>query len=105
MENAENVYVMAADFGWSDLGTWDSLYLNMPKSKDGNVISHENILTYDTKKTLINLSEDKFAVIQGLEDFIVAESDNMLLICKRNDEKRIRNFVNDVKVKHGKEFI
>ncbi|MEA2043608.1 MAG: mannose-1-phosphate guanylyltransferase [Bacteroidota bacterium] len=105
MEHAENVYVMSADFGWSDLGTWDSLYMNLQRDDQENVISPKHILTYDTERTLVNLSEDKFAVIQGLKDYIVAESDNMLLICQRDDEKRIRDFVNDVKVKRGQDFV
>jgi mannose-1-phosphate guanylyltransferase len=105
MEHAENVYVLAADFGWSDLGTWDSLYAHMDKDENDNVVHPANVLTYDSNGTLISLSEDKFAVIQGLENYIVAESDNLLLICKRDDEKRIRDFVNDVKVKRGKDYV
>lgn len=105
MEHADNVYVLAADFGWSDLGTWDSLYDIVEKNDDSNVVHPDNILTYDTENTIISLSEDKFAVVQGLKNFIVAESDNLLLICKRDDEKRIRDFVNDVKIKRGKDFV
>ncbi len=105
MEHADNLYVLAADFGWSDLGTWDSLFDIVNKNDDNNAIAPDHILTYDTKNSIINLSDNKFAVIQGLENYIVAESDNILLICKRDNEKRIRDFVNDVKIKRGENFI
>lgn len=104
MEHADNVFVYCDDFGWSDIGTWDSLYENSNKDKEGNV-KPENALIYDTKNTLITLPKDKVAVIQGLENYIIAESDNILLICKRNDEKKIREFVNDVKAKFGDKYI
>ncbi len=105
MEHADNLYVLAADFGWSDLGTWDALFEISEKNEENNVLSHDNILTYDTRDTIINLSDDKFAVIQGLENYIVAESDNLILICKRDNEKQIRNFINDVKMKRGENYV
>lgn len=105
MENAENVYVLCGDFGWSDLGTWDSLYENSPKNNQGNVLNGKNIMTYDTKNVIVNVPDNKLVILQGLEDYIVAESDNILLICKRNDERKIRQFVNDVKVNKGENYI
>jgi mannose-1-phosphate guanylyltransferase len=62
-------------------------------------------MLYDSKNCIINVSKDKLAVIQGLEDYIVVESENTLLICKKTDEQQIRNFVNDVKVQKGDKFI
>ncbi len=106
MEHADNVYILCSEFGWSDLGTWDSLYVNSSnKDENENVLIGKNILSYDTKNSIVNVPCDKLVVIQGLEDFIVAESDNILLICKRNDEKRIKQFLNDVKVNKGEDFV
>lgn len=105
MEHADNVFVIPADFGWSDLGTWDSLYENNSKTITGNVFNTENVLSYNTKNTIIHIPENKILIIEGLENYIVAESENTLLICKRENEKKIREFVKDVEEKFGKNHI
>lgn len=105
MEKADNVRVMVSDFGWSDLGTWGSLYDTREKNSDGNTIVGNNVMTYDSKNCIINMPSGKLAVIQGMEDYIVVEEDNILLICKRSEEQQIRQFVNDVKVEKGEEYV
>lgn len=105
MENAQNVYVIISDFGWSDLGTWGSLYENMTKNKQGNAIVGKNVMMYDSKNCIINLPKDKLAVIQGLDDYIVVDTDNILLICKKSDEQKIKTFVNDVQIEKGEQFV
>lgn len=105
MEKAQNVYVLTVDFGWSDLGTWGSLYENKEKDEQGNVISGDNILTYNTKNCIVNISDQKVAVLQGLDGYIVAESNETLMICKKEDEQQIKQFVTDVKIKKGDSLI
>jgi mannose-1-phosphate guanylyltransferase len=105
MEKAENVHVLCSDFGWSDLGTWGSLYDMYGKNDDGNAISGSNVFAYNTQRCIINIPENKLAVIQGLDDYIVVESDNILLICRKQDEQKIKNFVNDVKIEKGEGYI
>jgi len=105
MEHADNVYVMPSDFGWSDLGTWDSLYENSIVSKDGNVKNSDKILCFDTENTIIHIPENKLIVVEGLQNYIVAESEKTLLICKRDNEKKIREFVKDVEENFGSEYI
>ena len=105
MEKAKNVYVLTADFGWSDIGTWGSLYENREKDADGNVISGDNILTYNTKNCIVNLSSEKVAVLQGLDGYIVAESNETLMICRKEDEHQIKQFVTDVKIKKGDSLV
>ncbi len=105
MEKAENVYVLCSDFGWSDLGTWGSLYDKLEKDKEKNSVIGKNIFTYDTTNCLINIPDEKLVVVQGLDDFIVVESDNILLICRKMDEQKIKQFVNDVKLEKGDDFI
>jgi mannose-1-phosphate guanylyltransferase len=105
MEKAKNVYVLTADFGWSDLGTWGSLYENREKDSDGNVISGDNILTYNTKNCIVDISDQKVAVLQGLDGYIIAESNDTLMICKKEDEHQIKQFVTDVKIKKGDSLI
>jgi len=105
MEKADNVYVVAADFGWSDLGTWGSLFDARIKNEDGNSIEGSNILTWDTKNSIILMPENKLAVIDGLNDYIVAEDNNLLLICRRGDEQRIREFVDTIRHDKGEKYV
>lgn len=105
MEKAKNVYVLTADFGWSDLGTWGSLYETKEKDSNENVISGNNILTYNTNNCIVNISSGKVAVLQGLDGYIVAESNETLMICKREDEQQIKQFVTDVKIKKGDSLV
>jgi mannose-1-phosphate guanylyltransferase len=105
MEKADNVYVRSSIFGWSDLGTWGSLYAHIEKDKDRNALVGKNIITYDCNNCIVQVPKDKLVVLQGLEDYIVVESEGVLMICKKQDEQQIRNFVNDVKVKKGEKFV
>jgi len=105
MEKADNVYVIKSDFGWSDLGTWGSLYETRKKDNSGNAVVGKNVMLYDSKNCVVNMPNGKVAVIQGLHDYIVVESDNILLICKMTDEQHIRQYVNDVKIEKGEEYV
>ncbi|RLD37307.1 MAG: mannose-1-phosphate guanylyltransferase [Bacteroidetes bacterium] len=105
MEKAENVYVLSSDFGWSDLGTWGSLYAIRQKNEDHNTIVGKNVMTYDTNNCVINVNSDKLVVLQGLDDYIVVDEGNILLVCKKKDEQNIRQFVTDVKTEKGDQFV
>ncbi len=106
MEKSSEVYVRGGDFGWSDIGTWGSLYQHAPKDQAGNVLGGGgNVLTYNTRGTIINLPEGRIGVVEGLEDYLVVEQDGALLICRRENEQQIRNYVEDVKYRFGEEFI
>ena len=104
MEKADNVYVLTSDFGWSDLGSWSSLYDLKEKDRQKNVILGNNVFLYDVKNSVISNAEGKMMVLQGLENFIVVESDDILLICRREDEQRIKQFINDVKIQKGEKY-
>ncbi|MCB9189510.1 MAG: mannose-1-phosphate guanylyltransferase [Flavobacteriales bacterium] len=105
MENAEKVSVILADLGWSDLGTWGSLYTHIQHDDYKNAIVGKNVLTYDANDNMIKVPDDKLVVIQGLNDFIIVENNNTLLICKKRDEQKIKQFVTDIKSKKGNDFI
>lgn len=105
MEKAKNVFVLTADFGWSDMGTWGTLYENRKKDESGNVINGDNILTYDTKNCIVNISDEKVAVLQGLDGYIIAESNDTLMICRKEDELQIKKFVTDVKISKGDSLV
>ena len=105
MEKADNVYVLCSDFGWSDLGTWGSLYEKLKKDKNKNSINGNTIFDYDVKGSIIRVPDDKLVVLQGLEDYIVIDTDDILLVCKKRDEQKIKQFVNDIKLSKGDEYI
>lgn len=104
MEKAQNVYVMPSDFGWSDLGTWGSLYELSEKDESANVVLHSDAIFYDSRGNIVTLPSGHLAVIQGLEDCIVAEANGVLLICKRGDEQQIRQFYADAEMKFGGKY-
>jgi mannose-1-phosphate guanylyltransferase len=105
MEKADNVYMLVADFGWSDLGTWGSLYDLTQKDEQQNAALKCKSLFIESSDNLISLPENKLAVIQGLNDYIVVESDNVLLICKKTEEQRIKLFVADVNMEFGDSYL
>lgn len=97
MENAEEIFVCPADFGWSDLGTWGSLLIQTPKDLYGNGVIGNNVSLFDTHNSIIHTLNKKKVVVQGLDGFIVAEEDDRLLICKLSEEQRIKLFSGDGK--------
>ena len=105
MEKADNVFFSLGDFGWSDLGTWGSLYDLSPKDEQGNVTLKCDSMIYNSNNNIVVLPKGKLAVIEGLEGFLVAESDNVLLICKKDEEHAIRKYVNDAQMKLGEDYI
>ena len=105
MEKAKNVFVRASIIGWSDLGTWGSLYTHIKKDMHGNAVVGRQVMLYDSKNCVVHVPGEKLVVIEGLDDYIVVESDNILLICKKQDEQQISAFVNDVKIAKGDKFV
>lgn len=104
LEKSKNVYVIEANFGWSDVGTWGSLHELSQKDSSQNVVVNDNAMIYESENNIINIPKDKLAVVQGLDGYIIVESDNVLLICKKSEEQRIRNFVTDAKLKFDDKF-
>ena len=105
MEKADNVYVSLGDFGWSDLGTWGSLYDLSSKDSNNNVTLKCQSLAYNSHNNIIALPSGKLAVIDGLDGYLVAEAGNVLLICKKDEEHLIRKYVNDTQIKLGEEYV
>ncbi len=106
MEKADNVYVLPSEFGWSDLGTWASIYQLAEKDYVGNVvIPSEKVIMYDSSNCMVNVPGEKLVVLQGLHDYIVVESNNTLLICPRDQEQNVKQVVADVKAKFGAKYI
>jgi len=104
MEKANNVYVETVTFGWSDLGTWGALYDLSPKNNDANVTQNCNVLAYNSRGNIFAVRGEKLIVVDGLDDYIVADADGILLICPRSHEQEIKRMVTDIKVKFGDRF-
>ena len=105
MEKADNVYVLLSEFGWSDLGTWQSLYDLSPKDENENVMLNCQTLEYNSYNNIIALPKDKLVVLDDLDGYLIAESNNVLVICKKDNQNAIRKYINDAQIKLGDEFI
>ncbi len=99
MEKADNVFVIKADFGWSDLGTWGSLFENLQKDKKNNIVRGSQVYVHDSDNNFIQLPNGKIAVINGVSNLIVVEHEDMLLISDKNKEQEIKTVVNQIKLK------
>lgn len=106
MEKAENVYVIPSDFGWSDLGTWGSVHENSERDYHENAVQAQTAVVYDAFNNVVQTTrKDKLVVLKGLEGFIVVDTDDALLICKKDDEQFIKNIVGDMKGKFGDKYV
>lgn len=106
IEKASNVYVLQGSFTWTDLGTWASVYERSERDYMGNaVIPSERVIMYDSNNCMVNVPKEKLVIIQGLEDFLVAESNNTLLICHKDQEVKVKQIFADVKAKYGAEYL
>lgn len=92
MEKADDIFVYPVDFGWSDLGTWNSLRLQAEKDRYGNACIGQNIRTFETYNSIIHTTGEREVVVQGLDGYIVAERDGILMVCKLSEEQRIKLF-------------
>lgn len=105
MEKADNVYVERVDFGWSDLGTWGSLYDNSPRDRDANVTQNCRVMAYDSRDNIFAVKDDKLVVVDSLNGCIVADTGDVLLICPKDREQHIRRMVNDVRAAYGDKYL
>lgn len=105
MEQADNVYTIPADFGWSDLGTWASLYETAAKDTVNNVIAAGQIDVKDTRNSIIHINDSKIAVIRGLDNFIVVDEGNALLIYPKDQEQEIKEVVKRMSETFGNNFL
>jgi mannose-1-phosphate guanylyltransferase len=105
MEKADNVYVIPSSFGWSDLGTWNSAYDNLEKDYLGNAVASDHVIVIDATKCMVSGPANKLMVLQGLDDFIVVDSENALLICKKDKEQSIKEYVAEVKRNKGDKYL
>ena len=96
MEKSPNTFTIPADFGWSDIGTWGSLFTHAKKDENGNA-KRGKVVSVDNRNTVINIEEGTEAVVEGLEDYLVAFRDHSLLVCKLHDEQQIKIWIEGLK--------
>lgn len=107
LEKASNVMVLPVDFGWADLGTWGSLYSLKDKDEQANVALHTEALFYEANGNIVSMDgtqSERLVVVQGIDDCIISESQGALLICKRDQEQRIREFMSEISLRFEKKF-
>ena len=105
MEKADNVFMLCVDFGWADLGTWNSIYDTATKDDSNNAVLKTKTLLYEAENNIIAIENpDRLVVLQGLNDYIIAESGNVLMICKKAEEDRIKLYMADARLKYGEQF-
>ncbi len=107
MEKAGNVYVIPSDFGWSDLGTWTSLYEISDKDANENVAKGKNILFYDTSGCMVNngqVAQNKIVVLNSVKDLIVIDTPDVLLICDKSKEQEVKEVATDIKIKFNEKY-
>lgn len=105
MERADNVCLLVGEFGWADIGTWDTLYGALPKDAEGNVVMRSACLKYDSKNNVVSVPEGKLVVLQDVEDLLVVDSGNVLMVCRKGNERDMRKFLNDARMKLGENYV
>lgn len=105
MEKADNVFVIPASFGWSDLGTWNSAWENMSKDYFGNAVAGKKVMTVDARNCMVHVPDNKLVLLQGLDDFIIVDTKDVLLICKKEKEQEIKEYVAEVKRNLGDKHV
>ena len=105
MEKADNVYIIPSSFGWSDLGTWNSAYENMEKDYLGNAVSGSEVIVIDAKDNMVHVPNNKLVLLQGMNDYIVVDTEDVLLICKKEKEQEIKQYVAEIKRNKGEKYL
>lgn len=106
LELSDNVYVMKCDFGWADIGTWHALYESIQKTEEDNVVLDSEVIMEGCRNNIVCLPKGHVGVINGLEGYIVAEQNDVLLICPKEDSSAlIRKYVTEVEIKYGEKFV
>ncbi len=105
MEKADNVYIIPSSFGWSDLGTWNSAHENMEKDYLGNAVAGKQVMVIDAKDNMVHVPNNKLVLLQGLNDYIIVDTEDVLMICKKEKEQEIKQYVAEVKRNMGDQYL
>jgi mannose-1-phosphate guanylyltransferase len=105
MEKAKNVNVVLSDFGWSDLGTWGSLHTHLAHDEHRNGMVGKHVMMYNCSDNVVHIEGDRLVVLHGLNGYIVVDTGKTLMVCRKDDEQKIKNFVNDIKIEKGEQWV
>lgn len=105
MEKAENVYIIPSSFGWSDLGTWNSAHENMEKDYLGNAVSGSEVMVIDATHNMVHVPNNKLVLLQGMNDYIIVDTEDVLMICKKEKEQEIKQYVAEIKRNKGDKYL
>jgi len=105
MEKAYNVYIFPSSFGWSDLGTWNSAHDNMEKDYLGNAVAGSDVMVIDATRNMVHVPDNKLVLLQGMDDYIIVDTEDVLLICKKEKEQEIKQYLAEVKRNKGDKFL
>ncbi|HSK12369.1 MAG TPA: mannose-1-phosphate guanylyltransferase [Phnomibacter sp.] len=105
MEKASNVKIIPASFGWSDLGTWGAAYENMEKDYLGNAVNGNNVVVIDATRNMVHAPSDKLVLLQGLDDFVVVDTQDVLVICQKEKEQELKDYLAEIRRNKGDKFL
>jgi mannose-1-phosphate guanylyltransferase len=105
MEKADNVYIIPSAFGWSDLGTWNSAHENMEKDYLGNAVSGSDVIVIDATHNMVHVPNNKLVLLQGMNDYIIVDTEDVLMICKKEKEQEIKQYVAEIKRNKGDKYL
>lgn len=105
LEKADNVYVIPASFGWSDLGTWGSAYDNLEKDYMENAVTGKDVILFDSTKSIVHSTTDRLVLLQGLHDYIIVDTPDALLVCKKENEQNVKEYLAEIKRNKGDKFL
>ncbi len=105
MEKSNSVYVLPAEFDWNDLGTWGSLYDKLEKDTNNNALVNTKVLSEDSSGNMISSKKDKIVVLDGINDYIIVDEDEVLLIFPKEKEQDIKSVLQKVKEKFGEKYV
>lgn len=105
MEKADNVYVIPASFTWSDLGTWNSTWDNMDKDYFNNAVAGNQVMIMDANNCVVHVPDNKLVLLQGLDDYIIVDTKDVLMICKKEKEQEIKEYVAEIKRNKGEKYL
>jgi mannose-1-phosphate guanylyltransferase len=106
LERAQNIYVAPSYFGWKDLGSWASAYEQTEKDYLGNASPPDsNVLIIDASNCMIKASKNKLIVLQGLDEFIIVDTEDVLLVCERSKEQQIKGYIAEIRRNKGEKYL
>ena len=105
IERSSNVYMQTGSFGWADVGRWDDVYRYSGKDADGNVACGGHVELYNCRNNLISAPENKLVILQDLEGYLINDTSDVLVICKKDEDDVFKKFRNNVLLKYGEGYM